>query len=613
MLLNLMLIIIILATAGVAIFLFFRKRTDDTDDEVVVDTFTLEYLTEAIIQVFNRILKLNVNDLNLNRRETEKAEQNKSNLRKALKTCCYGDIGKKEYVKDYIMDILQAQLGVTEEHIDHVIAFDNPNALSTQDKFEICLYVYKRKYGLSALKQMIKDFNLDRELYDEQHELYYEISESDIAYVYNNINLDLEFKDKLAIIAQRIYENYKGYGCVDELRDMTIDGFSAGVSGIPETMYSYEEDLSFNPANPLMPTTAYNSIWFMFSGKTIHLSCLGFKTQKELERVCKNIYRYNNPGQLSSDRGFIVNEMMDGARVVVMRPPFAESWGFWVRKFSSADKLGINQLIKGDNAWIAIETLKWCIKGRRVLAITGGQGTGKTTLLASLIQFVSPTYTLRIQELSPELSLRKLYPNRNIMSLRETDTVSGQAGLDIQKKTDGNINILGEVASDEVASWAVQMSQVGSDWTVFTHHAKTARSLIVALRNSIIRAGGGSNEKITEELVASAISTNLHLKKEIDGLRHIERFTEILPTEPEPYPSNVDDASIEYYERSTDRRVFETADIFRWTGSGFEFMNPLSDNTITIIRENLQESERPEFDKYLSLMYSACNARKAVV
>ena len=87
MLLNLMLIIIILATAGVAIFLFFRKRTDDTDDEVVVDTFTLEYLTEAIIQVFNRILKLNVNDLNLNRRETEKAEQNKSNLRKALKTC----------------------------------------------------------------------------------------------------------------------------------------------------------------------------------------------------------------------------------------------------------------------------------------------------------------------------------------------------------------------------------------------------------------------------------------------------------------------------------------------------------------------------------------------
>lgn len=345
MLLNLMLIIIILATAGTAIFLFFRKRTDDVDDEVVVDVYTLDYLTEAVIQVFNRILKLNVNDLNLNRRETEKAEQNKSNLRRALKTCAYGDIGKKEYVKDYIMDILQTQLGVTDEHIDHVIPFDNTNALSTQDKFEICLYVYKRKYGLSALKNMIKDFNLDRELYDEQHELYYEISESDIAYVYNNINLDLEFKDKLAIIAQRIYENYKGYGCVDELRDMTIDGFSAGVSGIPETMYSYEEDLSFNPANPLMPTTAYNSIWFMFSGKTIHLSCLGFKTQKELERVCKNIYRYNNPGQLSSDRGFIVNEMMDGARVVVMRPPFAESWGFWVRKFSSADKLGINQFM----------------------------------------------------------------------------------------------------------------------------------------------------------------------------------------------------------------------------------------------------------------------------
>lgn len=608
MFLNLMLIIIILATAGGVLFLLFRKRaTEDYNvEDTVVDVYALDYLTEGIIDVFNKVLKTNVVDLNLNRRETEKAEQNKSKLRNALRTCCYGDIGKKEFVKDYIMDLLQQQFSVDEEHVDEIIPFGNANLLSTQDKFEIVLFIYKKHYGLNGLKNLIREFELDREQYDSDGEIYYEISEEDIEYVYNNINTELEFRDKLSIIAQRIYQNYKGHGCVDELRDMVIDGISAGVSGIPETMYSYEEDLSFNAENPLMPLSAYNSIWIMFSGKTIHMSCLGFKTQKELERVCKNIYRYNNPGQLSSDRGFIVNEMVDGARVVTMRPPMSESWGFWVRKFSSADKLSIDQLISGKNSWIAIDTLKWIIKGRRVLAITGGQGTGKTTLLASLIQFVSPAYTLRVQELSPELSLRKLYPKRNIMSLRETDTVSGQEGLDIQKKTDGNINILGEVATDEVAAWAVQMSQVGSDWTVFTHHAKTARNLIVALRNSIIRAGGGSNEKITEELVASAISMNLHLRKEINGFRHIERFTEILPTEPEPYPNSVDKASIEYYTRSTDRRVFETSDIFKWDGDGFVFVNPLSENSITIIRENLMESEKPEFEQYLASMYAAC-------
>ena len=99
---------------------------------------------------------------------------------------------------------------------------------------------------------------------------------------------------------------------------------------------------------------------------------------------------------------------------------------------------------------------------------------------------------------------------------------------------------------------------------------------------------------------------NLHLRKEINGFRHIERFTEILPTEPEPYPNSVDKASIEYYTRSTDRRVFETSDIFKWDGDGFVFVNPLSENSITIIRENLMESEKPEFEQYLASMYAAC-------
>ena len=75
MFLNLMLIIIILATAGGVLFLLFRKRaTEDYNvEDTVVDVYALDYLTEGIIDVFNKVLKTNVVDLNLNRRETEKA------------------------------------------------------------------------------------------------------------------------------------------------------------------------------------------------------------------------------------------------------------------------------------------------------------------------------------------------------------------------------------------------------------------------------------------------------------------------------------------------------------------------------------------------------------
>ena len=79
-------------------------------------------------------------------------------------------------------------------------------------------------------------------------------------------------------------------------------------------------------------------------------------------------------------------------------------------------------------------------------------------------------------------TLKKIYPHHNILSLRETDTISGQEGLDVQKKTDGGVNILGEVSTDPVAAWMIQMAQVASKFTLFTHHAKTFPNLITSLR-----------------------------------------------------------------------------------------------------------------------------------
>ncbi len=63
-------------------------------------------------------------------------------------------------------------------------------------------------------------------------------------------------------------------------------------------------------------------------------------------------------------------------------------------------------------------------------------------MLMAIIESIYETMNLRIQETAFELHLRKIYPTRNILSLRETETVSGQEGLDVQKKTDGSVNII---------------------------------------------------------------------------------------------------------------------------------------------------------------------------
>ena len=60
----------------------------------------------------------------------------------------------------------------------------------------------------------------------------------------------------------------------------------------------------------------------------------------------------------------------------------------------------------------------------------------------AMIENIYETMNLRITETAFELHLRKIYPTRNILSFRETDTISGQMGLDVQKKTDGSVNII---------------------------------------------------------------------------------------------------------------------------------------------------------------------------
>lgn len=484
--------------------------------------YSMEEILQGIRDDFTKLLRTNVFESGLNQKEIEKRLNQKKQLRKALRECAYGDINSKVFVKGYIKELLLSRYHVTPENIKELIPFHNMNHLTAREQFDIMLYQYQNRCGIEAMAELIHDFHLEEGKLNEKGQIYYEISCEDIyeAYYQSGCGM-LLFRDQLEILAQRIYSSYKGNGVIDEIRDMHIDGISAGVSGIPE---------SFDTRNlPEGLPCSYDSVWIFFQGKSIHLSFLSFGSYKELTRVCKNIYRYNNPGQLSEVKGYTVNEMKDGSRIAVARPPFSESWVMFLRKFDSVLQQDIHLLVTDKNNDLPIELMKWLIQGERVIAVTGEQGSGKTTLLMSLIGYINPAYNLRIQEMSFELHLRKIYPERNIVTFRETNSISGQEGLDFQKKTDGSVNILGEVATAEVSSWMIQMAQIASLFTLFTHHAKTVHNLITGMRNALLKEGGFQNERIAAEQVADCINYDIHMKKKTDGHRYIERITEIVP------------------------------------------------------------------------------------
>lgn len=619
MLINFILIVIVLLGAGMFLMRSITKKKEQkVEQEVQVDdkTYTLEKMTEFVKRRLDEITKINLYDIGLSEEELKRRKKKKYELKKALKGCTYGDVNDKKYVKELIYDLLLKEYGVDETNISKAVPFDIPSLLTDQDKFDILIYMYKKEFAYEALTQLIKKYNLATLKYiSGETKPSYVITGEEISDIYEKEQLVLSFADKLNVVVQRIYQHYKGYSSIDEVRDMNIDGVSGGVSGLPESFLSQVAQTDGDYLDQVLENKvprACDSIWIFFQGKSIRLAFLSFGTESELKRVCQNIYKYNNPGQLSDTNGYKINEMKDGSRVVVVRPSFSETWAFFVRKFD-VKRATLEQLVTFPGKEKAIDLLKFLVKGARIVSLTGEQGCGKTTMLMGMIENIYETMNIRVQETAFELHLRKIYPTRNILTFRETETISGQEGLDVQKKTDGSVNIIGEVATDPVASWMIQAAQVASKFTLFTHHAKTFPNLVTALRNSMLRTGVFNDERTAEEQVIQVLNFDIHLVKDFRGRRYIERVTECIPLEDKneytfdhrnektlegKFDKFFDNATY-YFTKVTDRQLYKYVNIMEYVDGEYILTNKISDQNIKEMRSNMDETDMEAFDQFV--------------
>ncbi|WP_339200238.1 ATPase, T2SS/T4P/T4SS family [Paenibacillus sp. FSL P2-0322] len=555
---------------------------------------TFETLIEYIKNALHELSHSQMADAGLHEEEYRRRIHQRAELRRALKDCANGSMGDKRFVKNLMAELLINGYGLNEKIVDIVMPFSRPELFSIQDQFEIIFYQYQQKFGADALSRLLDTYDLAEMRYSQQGEEdgSYLVTAEDIRYIYDCEYRPLSFLEKVDIIVQRIYQHYKGFSVIDDIRDQRIDGVSGGVSGMPEggipASSDWPSDRYVFEQTSAPTANGYESVWIFYKGKTIHLSFLSFGSERELKRVCQNIYKYNYPGQLSEANGYKVNEMKDGSRVVVVRPPFSESWAFFVRKFD-IQSASLKQLIKGQNADFPIQLLSYLMKGSRITAITGAQGSGKTTLLMAMVKHIYASYTLRVQEMAFELHLRSIYSRRNILTFRETDHISGQQGLDLQKKTDGTVNILGEVASDEVAAWMIQMSQVASLFTIFTHHAKTFRDLVFSLRNSLLKTGVFQHEGIAEEQVVHVINFDVHLKRDAEGRRYIERITECVPRDPDHTDAGSNASSSYSY-----RHVME------YRNGSYIPMEPLTAKSAKEMCEQMNVKDARDFRSFLT-------------
>jgi pilus assembly protein CpaF len=598
-------VLILLTILGIIMLLtlLYIKSRNERPDIQQSDKITMDRLLDIVKYSLADLVK-DENFAGLGDEEFESMFKRKARIQEAMRNCVYGIDSAKLIVQDLIRSTI-AEILKNEQEV--LLVFDfKAGYLEPRIKFEILMYFYKKRHGKDALSHMIDTYDLGRERLEieDKTQPSYLITNEDIDEIYATEGFELTYPVMLDILAVMIYQKYKGFGVVDTVREMNINGFNCGTSGsILSALLNKDRKVM----------TAPRSVWLYYGGKYIHLRFLTFHSEEELRRVVQLLCRYNNPGPLTEKRGYLVNTMYDKSRVLALRPPAAEYWAVFIRKFtlSNATVKGLLDKPYSVNTNVIIDLIKYLMMGQITCGVTGRQGSGKTTLMTAMIKFIDPRYTIRVLEMAPEMYLRELYPERNILSVQETDYVSAAELQDALKKSDAAVSIVGEVATDVIAARMIQMGQVASIFTIFSHHANRAKDLVYAIRNSLVNAGGFSGNMITaEQQVIDVIRVDIHLNYTTDGRRYVERVSEIIKLEEGvPYPeyskrdpvNTMNLITKEYYERTTDRLTFETRDILRYNleTDTYETLDWFTTELTAKMLEVMPRNEVTNFKKFI--------------
>ena len=474
-----------------------KKRNDKTECKSDLDGNYLK-LVQSAKEAVRDLLRENKSVMTLQKKYYEQIDSKKKRFFVAVSECNMMKKAAVDYVKGVLRLIITERFGINGTNVDNFL-----NDCLKSPKGNICrFYMLLRQYGeLDALME-------EKGLVVENAGLSV-ITDESLADIFERFYIAESFVGKTDILVQMIYQELFGLGIVDSLIEQPFDSIMGGTSNGGEDE---------------------KSLWVQYKGRNIYFQFAAFGNKEELERICRCLSRFEYAtGQLSAQKAYIVGTRLDGSRVVVTRPPFSEGWSFFLRKFNHRYFSDIRELFCDDGIEYADALMKWIIKGCQVTGITGDQGSGKTTLLMYLIGYINKSYAIRVQEMNFELYLRKRYPERNIVSFRETGYISVQEGLDIQKKTDGTVNILGEVATAQAGSYMIQMGMSASLFTIFTHHATSTEYLLLTLRNYLMEYGGFSDENLAMAQVLSVLKFDIHIMKDVSGKRYIQRITEIIP------------------------------------------------------------------------------------
>ena len=220
----------------------------------------------------------------------------------------------------------------------------------------------------------------------------------------------------------------------------------------------------------------------------------------------------------------------DGSRVNAIIPPLAlHGPSLTIRKFAR-EALTLEHLVGlGTLTEQTAEFLAECVRGKLNILISGGTGTGKTTLLNAVSAHVPPAERIVTVEDAAELRLLQ----RHVVSLESRPpNVEGEGEIRIRDLVRNALRmrpdriIVGEVRGAESLDM-LQAMNTGHDGSLTTVHANSARDALHRLEMLVLMAGVELPVKAIREQIAGGFDLLVHIGRLVDGSRRVTQITEI--------------------------------------------------------------------------------------
>ena len=254
-----------------------------------------------------------------------------------------------------------------------------------------------------------------------------------------------------------------------------------------------------------------------------------FSNEEALRRVIERIV--TRIGRRIDESSPLVDaRLADGSRVNAIIPPLAVNGAsLTIRKFGR-EALTVQKLISfGSLSPEMAELLQACVLARMNIIVSGGTGTGKTTMLNVLSSFIPATDRIVTIEDAVELQLQQDHVVR--LESRPAN-IEGKGEVSIRDLVRNSLRmrpdriVVGEVRGGESLDM-LQAMNTGHDGSISTVHANSPRDAVARLETLVLMAGMDLPLRAIREQIASAVNLIVHISRLRDGTRRVTHITEV--------------------------------------------------------------------------------------